>query len=269
MKGRKGVAFVGHSIDIEGSVSLPGPFIIIFRCCPQYVYVYLYVSPLQHVCLYNQSKMEQQQFPPGNQIKRELLPVTTLQPTALSVQLAFSLVFDLQNQWMISECRVLMLELLAQYRPEQEWNIKEALVFGIGNFCSLRGDPENHQVSRYARVMRTQRGILMQLAIFLDIADNLRGDEDIKIDVFAQEILFSELEAAVLTQLDITILSDPEAQHRVKAGIFTFAPFWGSDLEMLCQCRRRQPTLHLGLTTEFLLGRQSLCIGGKSPKNHL
>ena len=206
------------------------------------------------VCIIK-GKIEQQQFRPGDQVKRELLPVTTLQLTALSVQLALSLVSDLQNQWMIFKCRVLMFELLAQHRPEQEWNIKEALVFGIGNFCSLRGAPENYQVSWYARIMRTQRGILMQLAIFLDIADNLRGDEDIKIDVFAQEILFSDLEAAVLTQLDITILSDPEAQHRVKAGVFTFAPFWGSNLELLCQCRRRQPTLHLGLTTEFLLGR--------------
>lgn len=86
----------------------------------------------------------------------------------------------------------------------------------------------------------------------------VRDSEDSQITVYAQEKSFSDLEEAFLDFFNVKILSDPEAQRKVKQGVFSFAPFWGADLELVGQCEHRQPSLHFGCGAGDLLDRETL-----------
>lgn len=44
--------------------------------------------------------------------------------------------FAIKDEWLKSTARVTMLDILTRNRPEAGWQIKEAVVIALGQFCT-------------------------------------------------------------------------------------------------------------------------------------
>ena len=90
-----------------------------------------------------------------------------------TLEQVLSIYYTLKDEWLGSQERADVIEILKPNKPNKGWGIREAVVIGIGEFC----DPV---VVRDRGREQNQRCDLMQLAGFLDIVDNRESSNTVQ-----------------------------------------------------------------------------------------
>ena len=95
--------------------------------------------------------------------------------------------------WRHSICRASLREIIDKKRPDEGWDIENAICFACGSFT-------NH-------VNTNQRRSLYQFAAFMDTASYVRSSPDQTIDIHAEELEFSPVDIEFLENLNVTVHS--------------------------------------------------------------
>ncbi|KAI4819834.1 hypothetical protein E4T44_10382 [Aureobasidium sp. EXF-8845] len=116
-----------------------------------------------------------------------------------------------KKQWVESEARRWLQQLLARQMAEGGWSLNKAVCLALGSPSQL-----------WAHRPRS----VWQLVMFMDLVDMVRprlnhADE---LKLYAQEPRFTLLDREFLQSLDITVLDPPQAEELVDKSTFTFVP---------------------------------------------
>ncbi|KAI4828137.1 hypothetical protein E4T45_10297 [Aureobasidium sp. EXF-8846] len=116
-----------------------------------------------------------------------------------------------KKQWVDSEARRWLQQLLARQMAEAGWSLNKAV-------CVALGSPSLSWANRLRSVW--------QLVLFMDLVDMVRprlnhADE---LKLYAQEPRFTSLDREFLRSLDITVLDPPQAEELVDKSTFIFVP---------------------------------------------
>ncbi|KAI5207829.1 hypothetical protein E4T39_01762 [Aureobasidium subglaciale] len=116
-----------------------------------------------------------------------------------------------KQQWVNSEARRWLQQLLARQMSESGWSLNKAV-------CVALGSPSLSWANRLRSVW--------QLVMFMDLVDMVRprlkhGDE---LKLYAQEPRFTSLDREFLKSLDILVLEQPRAEEVVDGSSLIFIP---------------------------------------------
>ena len=150
---------------------------------------------------------------------------------------------ELQIQWTLSPCRSRLIGSLDEMRSKGGWPITQAIALATGPLTEIDSSHPSHRPRE--RIDRSR----MQLVIFLFIVDYLQQNiaDPTPIQLFAQDPSYSFADVALLERLGMQVLVNPQAQEKVGASTFTYAPFIMLMIEaqLMARCRDEQPALHI------------------------
>ena len=123
--------------------------------------------------------------------------------------------------WRASTCRRKVRQMLDRIQPEDGWQIKHAVCLASGSFCK-----DNFEC---------QRRTMIQFVAFMDIVEHLQATSDDKINIVAQELIYTQLDIEFLSHLNVTAYHDPaigqstyqgpSAKDFIGCNSFVFEPF--------------------------------------------
>ena len=116
--------------------------------------------------------------------------------------------------WTTHPHRNALYNRIVSSKPGDGWQIKEAVAMGIGPL-QINGKANQPEVPI----------AILQLVVFLDIVSLLRRESGQKIDIWAQDPLFRPVDVAVLRELGIEVIWEPDACSAFRRdGMFYFMP---------------------------------------------
>lgn len=126
--------------------------------------------------------------------------------------------------WRASACRRGVRQILDRKQPDDGWQIKEAICMATGSFSR---DNWEHQ-----------KRSMCQFVAFMDTVQYLQATSSETIDIFAQELIYTEVDNDFLSQMGITVynvswtLSGPyitnsgaSVSDHLGSASFVFEPF--------------------------------------------
>jgi len=99
--------------------------------------------------------------------------------------------------WEASSCRKEFLQILDKKQPDDGWQLDSAICIASGSFSQIH-------------TQRGKRGML-QFAAFMDTIIHVQKTSDEQIKVYAEELVYNDIDIAFLTSLGVTVIvhSDP------------------------------------------------------------
>ncbi|TKA25307.1 hypothetical protein B0A50_06211 [Salinomyces thailandicus] len=155
--------------------------------------------------------------------------------------------------WQRSSCRRELLQILDKQRPEQGWQISQAVCLATGSFSRENWQSRQRSVTQYAA--------------FVDITQHLRSGHEAEIRCYAQEPQFTSVDKEYLRRTDVIVLEQdsatgsppglgPASQH-LGLGTFVFEPFMDLDDKAMREMFSADLSLYIGSSVRRWMGRAS------------
>lgn len=147
--------------------------------------------------------------------------------------------------WKASTCRSQVRQILDRKQPDGGWQIKHAVCLASGSFCR-----DNWEL---------QRRSMTQFVAFMDLVEHLQETSDEKIQIVAQELIYTPLDIEFLSNLNVTAYSDqaidqlsyegPSAKDSFSPDTFVLEPFMDKVLPAVKDLLTSTPKLLVGTSS--------------------
>ena len=158
---------------------------------------------------------------PYDKIITEAIRIRDEKTPATLTDMVVNLITKTLTMWSQSACCRIMEARLDQHEPEGGWKLRKGVLLALGTISDFNEDYETGECG-----IPNPTRIMIQIAIFLRMAEYVHERTGTMPELFAQDPLFGAAESEVLWACGIKILATPQAQTTIDSSTFVFAPCW-------------------------------------------
>lgn len=132
----------------------------------------------------------------------QAIPSLPAQDRAITVQTLQVSYQKHQRIWKASSCRKELLAILDKTQPDDGWQLTNAVCLASGSF------------SRHDLGERHKRA-MFQFVAFMDAVAHVQRTSDEQIKMYAEELIYTDVDIAFLTSLSIFVHNDPDLNKQL------------------------------------------------------